>query len=54
MSSAMSQTMRKSDYFKSTTLQQMVSMVANISMQNLKEWEEDLSEQTISKNDEGS
>ena len=29
----------------------MVSMVANVNMNQLQEWEEDLSEQTVSKND---
>lgn len=47
--------LRKSDYFKSTTLQGMFKLVADIDLdEGLEEWLQELQDMNISKNDEAS
>ena len=40
--------MRKSDFFKKQTIQQMIAMVASVNMSTeLQEWQEDLADSTV-------
>ena len=48
LSQTLPQIMRKSDFFKKQTIQQMIAMVASVNMSTeLQEWQEDLADSTV-------